>query len=138
MPAKKYYVILTQEQREQAEIVARSYKHKEAERKRARILLLSDAKHPDGAHDNETIREQVKVSHATVQNVRQRFVMGGLQAALVRKEQTKRKARVPRWRGRSLPDCYRLLNSARRPRALDAVSVGGQTHRAGLRRGRQP
>jgi hypothetical protein len=94
MPAKKYHVILTQEQREQVEIVARSYKHKEAQRKRAKILLLADAKHPEGAHDDQTIRLQVQVSRVTVQNVRQRFVLGGLQAALSRKEQTKRKARV--------------------------------------------
>jgi hypothetical protein len=94
MPAKKHHVILTQEQREQAEIVARSYKHKESERKRARILLLSDAKHPDGGHDDQTIREQVQVCRVTVQSVRQRFVLGGLQAALRRKEQTRRKARV--------------------------------------------
>jgi transposase len=94
MPAKIHHVLLTQEQREQAEIVARSYKHKEAQRKRAKILLLADAKHPDGGHDDQTIHAQVHVSRATVENVRQRFVEGGLKAALERKEQTQRKARV--------------------------------------------
>jgi len=94
MPAKMNHVLLTGEQREQAEILARSYKHKESERKRAKILLLADAKHPEGAHDDQTISEQVQVNRATVANVRQRFVLGGLQAALSRKEQTCRKARV--------------------------------------------
>jgi transposase len=94
MPAKIHHVILTQEQREQAEVVARSYKHKESERKRARILLLADAKHPDGGLDDQAIHEQVHVHCATVENVRQRFALGGLKAALERKEQTHRKARV--------------------------------------------
>ena len=70
MSAKKYVVTLTPEQREQVEIVARSYKHSEAERKRARVLLLADTA-PDakGASD-EAISEHSKVSAPTVENVR--------------------------------------------------------------------
>jgi hypothetical protein len=94
MPAKIHHVRLTQEQREHVEIVARSYKHKEAERKRAKILLLADANHPDGGHDDQTIHQQVRVSRVTVENVRQRFASGGLKAALERKEQAHRKPRV--------------------------------------------
>ena len=93
MSAKKYVVTLAQEQREQVEIVARSYKHSEAERKRARILLLADTA-PDGkGASDEAISEQVKVSAPTVENVRRRFACDGLPTALYRKEQKHRKAR---------------------------------------------
>lgn len=94
MSAPKYAVALTKEQREHVEIVARSYKHSVLERKRAHILLLADANQADGTRSHRTIAEQVRVSEVTVQNVRRRFVLGGLQAALSRKEQTTRKARV--------------------------------------------
>ena len=49
MPAKKHHVTLTPEQRERAEIIARSYKHSDRERKRARILLLCDTAQEGGA-----------------------------------------------------------------------------------------
>jgi len=93
MPAKKYVVTLTQEQREQVEIVSRSYKHSEAQRKRARILLLADTQTDDKGDSDQTISEQIKVSAVTVQNVRRRFACDGLVAALYRKEQKQRKAR---------------------------------------------
>ena len=94
MPAKKYHVALTQEQRQQVEIVARSYKHSHRERARARILLLADTNREEACLRDEDIAAQVKVCALTVQNVRLRFVTGGLNAALYRQEQAKRKARV--------------------------------------------
>ena len=94
MPAKKYHVALTQEQRQQVEIVARSYKHSHRERARARILLLADTNREEACLRDEDIAAQVKVCSLTVQNVRLRFVTGGLNAALYRQEQAKRKARV--------------------------------------------
>lgn len=94
MPAKKYTVTLTQEQREQVEVVARSYKHSEAERKRARILLLADTRPHEKGTSDVAISQQVKVSAPTVENVRRRFACDGLPAALYRKEQKHRKARL--------------------------------------------
>lgn len=94
MPAKKYKVMLTQEQREQVESIARSYKHSEAQRKRARILLLADIRPDEKATSDEAIAQQVKVSAPTVENVRRRFACDGLAAALYRKEQKHRKARL--------------------------------------------
>lgn len=94
MPAKKYHVTLTSEQRQQCEIVARSYKHSDRERKRARILLLADTKREGGNLPDELIVAQVKVCALTVHQVRRRFAEGGLDAALTHKEQAKRKARV--------------------------------------------
>lgn len=94
MPAKKYAVVLTEEQRQQVEVIARSYKHSEAERKRARILLLADTLPDHKSLSDEAIRQQVKVSAPTVENVRRRFACEGLSAALYRKQQKQRKARL--------------------------------------------
>lgn len=94
MPAKKHHVTLSSEQRQQVEIVARSYKHSALERKRARILLLADTTSPEGAANDQAIAQQVQVSSVTVQNVRQRFAKDGLKAALYRKQQQHRKQRL--------------------------------------------
>ena len=94
LPAKKYHVTLTAEQRQRAEIVARSYKHSERERKRAQILLLTDTSAHDAAQKDEQIASQVGVCLLTVQQVRRRFAQDGLDAALFRKVQHNRKARA--------------------------------------------
>lgn len=94
MPAKKYHVALTAEERQQAEIVARSNKRSLRERIRARILLLADTNQPEGGLPDEIIGEQVRACLMTVQRVRKRFAECGLQAALTHQEQTLRKARV--------------------------------------------
>lgn len=94
MPAKKYHVALSEEQRNKAEVVARSYKHSERERKRARILLLADTRREAGACLDADIEQQVGVCNATVEQVRRRFCQEGLDAALYRKVQITRKARV--------------------------------------------
>ena len=94
MPAKKYHVTLTDEHRQKAEIVARSYKHSARERARARVLLLADTNQTDGACPDAAICEQTGLCALTVSQIRQRFTEGGLDAALYRAEQKNRKARV--------------------------------------------
>ena len=91
---KKYHVTLTPEQRERSEIVARSYRHSERERKRARILLFANASQSSGACKDALIQQQVGVCHTTVEQTRRRFAQDGLDAALHHKEQQTRKARV--------------------------------------------
>ncbi len=94
MPAKKYHVTLTQEQREYVEIAARSNKRSLRERQRARILLLADTNQAEGGCDDARICQQVGACLLTVQRVRQRFTTEGLSAALHHKEQINRKPRV--------------------------------------------
>ena len=94
MPAKKHFVTLTPEQREQVEIAARSNKRSIRERQRARILLLADANCAEGGLEDARICQQVGACLLTVQRVRQRFAAGGLPTALQHKEQAHRKARV--------------------------------------------
>ena len=93
MPAKKYHVALTQEQRQELEVIARSNKRSQRERNRAKILLLADTNLEAGACRDDHIAAQLGVCALTCQQVRQRFVEGDLKAAVFRKEQTKRKAR---------------------------------------------
>ncbi len=94
MPAKLHHVTLTSEQRQKIEIVTRSYKHSERERKRARILLLADTAREEGACTDVMVGQQVGVSTVMVEQVRRRFALDGLEAAIFHKEQQKRKARV--------------------------------------------
>ena len=94
MPAKLHHVTLTPEQRQKVEVIARSYKHSDRERKRARILLLADTSSEEAACTDAQISEQVGVSTVMAEQVRRRFAQGGLEAALFRKEQPRRKARV--------------------------------------------
>jgi transposase len=94
MPVRKYIVTLSNEQRQKVEIVARSYKHSERERKRAKILLLADTHRSDGGLRDAAICEQLNVCDVTVGHVKRRFVQEGVEAAVYRKKQTKRKARA--------------------------------------------
>jgi hypothetical protein len=94
MPAKQYIVALSEEQRQKVEIVARSYKHSERERKRARILLLADTHRQEGGLPDAAICEQLHVCDATVGQVRRRFAQEGVDAAVSHREQARRKARV--------------------------------------------
>lgn len=94
MALKKYHVALSPEQRHRAEVIARSYKHSDLERKRAKILLLADIHRDDGDLTDGAICQQADVCLPTVERVRKRFATGGFETALFRAEQTTRKARV--------------------------------------------
>ena len=91
---KKYRVGLTEEEQEEQEELkglvskgwAAAYKQTHA-----RILLLSDENQVDGAMRDEDIAWVLKVGSATVERVRRRCVEEGLEAALGRKQQLKRR-----------------------------------------------
>ena len=88
MPAKKYVVTLTEEERLDLERAARSNKHSGLERQRARILL--SAAH---GQDDAAIATAMKVCVNTVANVRRRFCQGSGVKSVRRAEQTHRKER---------------------------------------------
>lgn len=99
MPAKKYYVRLTEPDREELTRWSKSRHHSERERKRARILLLADEGPFNEAQENgpctdAEIAAQVNADALTVSRVRQRFAERGLLPALRRKVQAKRKERI--------------------------------------------
>ena len=77
MPAIKYRVDLTEDEREQLQGLTRKGTSGARSHSRARILLKAD----EGLHDDEVARA-LDVGINTVARVRQRFVEGGLERAL--------------------------------------------------------
>lgn len=94
MRPKTYHVTLTTEQRAQLNSISHSSRHSERERKRARVLLLTDEAQEGGSNSDKEVAAQVKVSLPMVGTVRQRFVLRGLASTVHRKEQEKRKERL--------------------------------------------
>lgn len=93
MPAKKHPLILTDDQRERLEVVARSYRHSARERQRAQILLLTDEAREGGSLLDTQIAQQVGCQEFTVGRVRARAAQRGVVESLAHKEQANRKAR---------------------------------------------
>ena len=84
---KKYKVTLTTDERQSLHDLVAAGKAAAKKLAHARILLKADAS-PDGpAWTDARIAEAVEVNRTTVEQVRQRFVEQGLEAALVRKKQ---------------------------------------------------
>jgi hypothetical protein len=94
MPAKKYQVSLSMEQRAEVEQISRSNKHSTRERTRARILLAADSQQAGGAGSDQAICDMVRTTQPTVERVRRRFAEGGVARALYHQEQATRKAPV--------------------------------------------
>jgi transposase len=87
MPAKKYLVTLTPEERQQLTTMTSSGKAAALVLTRARILLKADQAKGGPAWEDAKIAEALDCGHRTVERVRQRFVEEGLDAALQRKQQ---------------------------------------------------
>lgn len=94
--AVKYVVRLTPEERSVLSALVRKGKTQAYRMKHANILLAVDADGP--AWTNEQAAEAFHCHANTVTSVKQRFVEGGLQAALERKKQ-QRPSRTPRLDG---------------------------------------
>jgi len=82
MPAKIYRITLTDEER--AEMTARVNKGKGVVRRitRSRILLLADENHAEGGWKDADIARALGVHQRTVERVREKCVMLGIEAAL--------------------------------------------------------
>ena len=87
MPAKKYLVTLTPEERQQLTRLTSSGKAAALVLTRARLLLKADQAKGGPAWGDAKIAEALDCGHRTVERVRQRFVEEGLDAALQRKQQ---------------------------------------------------
>ena len=94
MPAKKYLVALTQEERQQLQKVAQSNRRSVREKTRARILLLADTHGKDGSLKDAQIAGQLRCTSLTVSTVRQRASERGALPSVKHKEQERRKARA--------------------------------------------
>lgn len=87
--AKRYVVKL--DKRERAELSQLVKQDKVAAKKRthAQVLLLADAGRQGPAWTDEAIAEACRVTVRTVENIRKRLVLEGLEAALNRKPQAR-------------------------------------------------
>ena len=92
---------LSKEEREQLQKIVRAGKNSARVQTRARILLLaaersvsSRGRRTRRSNSNRTIGEDLLVSARTVSRVRQRFVVGGLQAALGERERSGRPTEI--------------------------------------------
>lgn len=85
MPAKKYHVELTSDQRDYLlERIGRG-ERPAAEQTRARILLKVDEGADGPAWTDKKTAEALEVAHKTVQSVRERFCERGLRGTVERK-----------------------------------------------------
>ena len=108
---KRYKVTLTEEERQQLQALLASGKAAARKLTHARILLKADASPGGPAWTDQRIVEALEVGVATVERIRQRFVVHGLEAALVRKPQ-QRPRRQPKLDGRAEARLIALACSA--------------------------
>jgi hypothetical protein len=80
----KLQVLLSPEVRAELETVARKTSAGVATVRRAKILLMADAAHPDGGYPDWEIAEEVGLCERQVVRVRQKFVKSGVLPTLVR------------------------------------------------------
>ena len=93
MPKKIYVVELTAQERDYLKGLVSKGKAAAYKRRHAQILLKADAA-PGGPNWSDgQIIQALDVSRATVERVRARCVQEGLEAAVNRKKQTKRRAK---------------------------------------------
>ena len=87
MPAKRYIVTLSAEERQQLDGLVSSGIRSARTITRARILLLADQTERGQAWEDHRIAEALGCGHRTVERVRERFVLQGVHAALHHKPQ---------------------------------------------------
>ena len=81
----KYQVLLSDEQRDELERIARDGRTPARKARYARLLLHADWAHPQGRRPDTWIAEALAMHVNTVARVRKDFVTGGPEAALGRK-----------------------------------------------------
>ncbi len=91
MSARKYRVQLTEEERQELKALVSRGRAAAYRQTHARILLLSDEAQGDGAMKDEEIARSLQIGSATVERVRRRCVEEGVEAALGRREQLRRR-----------------------------------------------
>ena len=89
--SKKYRVQLTPAERQELKAVVSQGRAAASKQTHARILLLSDEAQADGGMKDEEIARALQIGCATVERVRRRCVEEGIEAALARKEQLRRR-----------------------------------------------
>ena len=115
VPDKKYRIELTTE--EQQELKALVSKGRAAAYKQ----VLSDEARKDGGLTDEEVARSLEIASATVERIRRRCVEEGIEAALGRKEQQRRRPK----KLDGAAEAHLMRGSAGRPGPLDAEIIGG-------------
>jgi hypothetical protein len=88
---KRYVVILTEQEREDLTAIVTVGKAAAAKRRHAQVLLLVDQGEFGPALKDSKAAEQTLFTTRTIEKIRERFVCEGLEAALERKPQSKKR-----------------------------------------------
>ena len=91
VPDKKYRIKLTAEEQQELKALVSKGRAAAYRQTHARILLLSDEARQDGGMTDEEIARSLQIASATVERVRRRCVEEGIEAALGRREQQRRR-----------------------------------------------
>jgi transposase len=83
MPAKRYIVSLSEEERQSLEKLTKNGKAAAAKINHAHILMKADVNQSEGSWKDQAISNVFNISVRTIERVRQRFVEEGLENALV-------------------------------------------------------
>jgi len=94
MPSKKYIIDLSPEERNYLEETTNKGKTAAYKMNHARILLKADINQEGEGWTDSKISESLNIGHATIERVRKRFVEEGMESALNRREQKKRRLRI--------------------------------------------
>ncbi len=94
MPAKKYKVTLTSEERTELTALVSRGKGNARRLRRARILLLADESQPEGAWKDADIAKALSAHARTVERTREKCVELGLEAALNHTRPKKKRSKV--------------------------------------------
>lgn len=93
MPTKRYVVTLAAEERAELDRLTRSGRRSARTITRARVLLLADQGDHGPGWEDRRVAEAVGCGHRTVERIRERCVLEGLDAALTHKPQARRRER---------------------------------------------
>jgi transposase len=94
MPEKKYIVRLTAEERRELEKLTKTGKTAAYKINHAHILLKADRNQTEGEWTDKEISEALNISRATIERIRERAVLEGIEVAVNRREQTCRRKRI--------------------------------------------
>ena len=92
---KKLYVVrLTEEERSGLRDLVHKGRVAAYRRRHAQVLLLADQGEHGPGHPDRVVAERVEVAHRTVEKIRQRFVLEGLEGALGRHRRSRERSSV--------------------------------------------
>lgn len=94
MPTKKYRIRLTADEQQELKALVSRGRTVAYKQTHARILLMSDESRPDGGMTDAEITSALGVGQSTVERIRKRCVEEGIESALNRKKQLRRRQKI--------------------------------------------